>query len=324
MRRLIGLTLCATAALLSGCGGSPGTLVPNQSASAARAPSSALSWVAPQAQSSDLVYVSDNSGAVDIYSYPGLARVGTLKNFAGPAGLCSDSAGHVFVTNTIGEDIIEYAHGRKRPIRTLSDFGYYPDGCAVDPTTGNLAVASYSNVTEGPGSVAIYSGAQGSPTIYTDSAFALYFFCTYDDRGNLYVDGVNNGTTQMEFAVLRNGSSSFTNITLDRSIGYPGAIQWDGKYVAFEDTSNDVVYRLKIAGSKAFAVKSAHFKGQRGDLLAQFWIAGSSIFMPYGSFYRTIHSVGYWPYPAGGSPKKVVHVPDAAELYGVTFSTAQK
>ncbi|MBV8067686.1 MAG: hypothetical protein JO113_06895, partial [Candidatus Eremiobacteraeota bacterium] len=144
------------------------------------------------------------------------------------------------------------------------------------------------------------------------------------DRGNLFVDGVNSGTTQTEFAELPKGSTSFTDITLDQKIHYPGAVQWDGKYIAFEDTFDDMVYRVKVAGSRGFAVKSLRFKGQRGDLLVQFWIAGSSILMPYGSFYRTIHSVGYWPYPAGGKSEKVVHVPDAAELYGVTLSVAPK
>lgn len=324
MRRLTGLILCAAAAFTAGCG-SPAAFAP-QGAGSGGSPlftSSAKSWIAPQAKSSDLVYVSDEIGRVDILSYPSGTLVGKLSGLS-PAGLCSDKAGHVFVTNTIGSDILEYAHGGKKPIATLLDFGFYPEGCSVDPTTGNLAVTNYSNLSQNPGNVAIYAHATGSPTTYSDPAFGFYFFCSYDDKGNLYVDGVNGASTQMEFTELPNGGSSLTNISIDHSIGYPGAVQWDGKHLAFEDTSSDVVYRLKIKGTKAHVVQTIHFKGQHGDLLAQFWITGSTIIMPYGNRYRQTRNVGFWPYPAGGSPTTTVRIPDATELFGVTFSPAKK
>lgn len=323
MRRLTGLILCAAAAFTAGCG-SP-AFAP-QGAGNGSSPlftASAKSWVAPQAKSSDLVYVSDESGRVDMLSYPDGTLVGKLGGLS-PAGLCSDKAGHVFVPDTITSEILEYAHGGKRPIATLLDFGYYPQSCAVDPTTGNLAVTNYSNLSQNPGELAIYARATGSPTTYTDPAFGFYFFCSYDDKGNLYVDGVNGASTQTEFAELPNGGSSLTDITIDHSIGYPGAVQWDGKYLAFEDTSSDVVYRLKIKGKKAHVAQTIHFKGQHGDLLAQFWINGSTIMMPYGNRYRQTRNVGFWPYPAGGSATKTLRISNATQLFGVTFSSAKK
>jgi hypothetical protein len=313
---------CGGTALLTGCGGSQARFVPPGNIQAARAASS-RSWMAPQSKSSDLLYVSDTNGRIYVYSYPAGKLVGELTGLTAPAGLCSDKAGNVFVTDTIGQGILKFAHGGKKPITGLYDVGYYPDGCAVDPATGNLAVTNYSAIS-GPGSVALYAGAKGIPKLYYDSAFSLYFFCSYDAHGDLYIDGVNNGTTQTEFAELPSGSSNFTNITLDRTVGYPGAVQWDGKYVAIEDASTDIVYRVKVSGSKGTTVKTLHFKGQRGDLLVQFWIDGSTIFMPYGTMYRQIRTVGLWPYPAGGSPVKAWHVTGATELYGVTLSRATR
>jgi hypothetical protein len=324
VRRLI--LLCISLALLGGCGGTTAAVAPQIALPVARdiaRGSAARSWMAPQAQSGDLVYVSDQNGNVDVYSYPGGQRVGALTGFYSPAGLCSDSAGHVFVANTIGEDVIEFAHGKKKELAKLSDFAYYPESCAVDATTGNLAVTNYTTASQAPGGVAIYAGAKGYATSYSDPNIAIYYFCGYDDKGNLFVDGEAAGTSGTEFAVLPKGSSTFTDITLDRTIGFPGAVQWDGKYVAIEDTSKDVIYRLKISGSKATTVQTIHFQSQHADLVVQFWIAGSSIIMPYGSVYRKQHNVGFWPYPAGGKPTKIVHVPGSTELYGVTLSVAK-
>lgn len=322
-------SMCVSAALLTGCATSQTSAgMPNGLPPSAARPLHAVPerpWMAPEARREDLLYVSDNNGRVDVFSYPTGARVGTLSGFAAPAGLCSDKAGHVFVTDTPGQDVVEYAHGGKNPIATLSDFGYYPDGFSVDPTTGNLAVTNYSSeLKNGPGNVAIYTHAKGSPTSYTDQAFNEYFFCSYDDRGNLYIDGVNSGTTQTEFAELPAGSGSFTDITLDHRIGYPGAVQWDGRYVAFEDVSSDVVYRVKVEGSQGTVVRTAHFRRQHADLLVQFWIASPTIIMPYGNVYRSMREVGFWAYPRGGSAVKTLRVAGATELFGVTVSLAKK
>lgn len=311
------ISSAALAAFAAGCGASQPALTP------ATASAPAASWVDPRAATSDLLYVSDDAKNVYMYSYPAGTRVGAITGLLGPAGLCTDNAGHIFVTNTIGENIIEYERGHINAVTKLSDFGYNPDGCAFDPTTGNLAVANYGTPGGGPGSVAIYAKASGSPTIYQDANFGPYFFCTYDPKGNLYVDGVSVGSTKTEFAELKNGSSTFTDIAIDRAISYPGAVQWDGKYFAIEDIFRDVVYRLKIAGAKATVAQTVHFTRQRGKLLVQFEVANSTIFMPFGMIYRRIHDAGAWSYPGGGAPTKVIDIKGSTELYGIALSTAK-
>ena len=168
-----------------------------------------------------------------VYSYPRGKVEGTLTGFDVPAGECSDRAGNVFITSFLASEIVEYAHGGTSPIATLSDPGEYPVGCSVDPTTGNLAVTNQLTTSYFAGDLAIYPNASGTPTTYTAPNFYYYFFCTYDNKGNLYVDGLSNGTNSStgQYAELPAGSSNLESITIDQDI-YPLGIQWDGKYVA--------------------------------------------------------------------------------------------
>ena len=319
---LVVTTFLAGAALLAGCGGAATLGAPGaQGAAATRV---AASWMAPESKSQDLLYVSDNDGVVDVLAYPALKVVGQLTGFSGPAGLCSDSKGDVYITDTQSEHIYEYKHGGKTPIATINDFGFYPEGCSVDPTTGNLAVANYNGLQASAGSVAIYTNPSGPPTGYVDNDFFLYFFCSYDAKGNLYVDGVNNGTTASELGILKKGGSTLNTIVVDKTIVYPGAVQWDGKDVAIEDVSDDVLYRVKVSGLSGKVVGTTTFKGPRADELQQFWLQGKTLVMPYGTSTRQMHKIGLWAYPAGGSPTADLTVPGSVELLGVTVSAASK
>jgi hypothetical protein len=321
------ISLGALAALLAaGCGGlqTPASLPPAPQQRAAHAAHSGrvASWMNPDAMKTNLLYVSDDQGSVDVFSYPDGKPMGTLTGFTGPSGLCSDEKGDVFVTDTGNGDIVEYAHGATQPLATLFEFGVYPEGCSIDRTTGNLAVTNFGSNPSGPGSVAVFDRAQGAAHLYTDPNFNVYLFCGYDNAGNLYIDGVNSGTTQALLAVLPQGSTSFTDLTLNRSIGYPGGVQWDGKNLAIEDVSTDTLYRVKVSGSSGSVVGTTHLSA-RSHLLIQFWIQGRTIVVPYGTLNREVKKVGFWPYPAGGSPAKSIGVRKAAELIGATVSLAK-
>jgi DNA-binding beta-propeller fold protein YncE len=322
------VSCCATVAMLAGCGGSQSpigalrAMPPSAVSAAALHPD--RSWMAPEAKNDDLLYVSDDADRVYVFSYPAGKLVGTLGGFSAPAGLCSNEAGDVFVANAAGQDILEYAHGSKKPVATLNDFGYYPNGCSVDPTTGNVAVTNYAKSKSfGAGSVAIYAGALGSPTLYTDAAFNAYLFCGYDSKGNLFIDGTDSGTTKSLFAELPAGSSSFADITLNKTIGYPGGVQWDGQDVAIKDSSTNALYRVKVTGTSGKVVGTDRFDGQDSTLIVQFWIQGHTIILPYSPVSRRVRRVGFWPYPGGGSPTKVLGGIGAAELVGTTVSLAK-
>ena len=177
--------------------------MPSDSGSAMHRPDRGHSWMSPDAKKRNLLYVTDQgTGEVKVFSYPQGKLHGTLTGFNEPAGECADRAGDVFIVDGFANEVYEYAHGGKTPIATLSEPGEFPLGCSVDPSTGNLAVANYcsgaSGQCTGPGSLAIYLDAKGSPTQYADPKLSHVDFCGYDAQGNLFVDG--NGINGHAFA----------------------------------------------------------------------------------------------------------------------------
>jgi hypothetical protein len=277
------------------------------------------SWMAPDAKKDDLLYISDGSTYdVYVYSYPSGKLVGTLTGFTEPTGECVDKTGDVFITTSTfygTGTIFEYAHGGTQPIATLSDPDGNPRGCSVDPTTGNLAVTNFASASGG-GSVSVYTDAEGTPSAYTDSAIYTYFFCGYDREGNLFIDGRSyGGATQ--FAELPDGQETFTNISLNQSIGYPGGVQWHGKYVAVGDQDVNVIYQFTISGGMGSKARSTLLTGA-GDVV-QFWIDGAKVVGPDSQN----SDVGFWKYPAGGTATKII-TEDLSDPYGAVVSKAKK
>jgi hypothetical protein len=128
------------------------------------------------------------------------------------------------------------------------------------------------------------------------------FFLGYDNKGNLYVDGQPSRNSGFLFAKLKKGATSFSNVTLNQAINYPGAVQWDGKYVAIGDqqSSPETIYQFQISGNTGTKVGSTPLNGSSG--LSQFWIDGSTVV----GANATAGTVDYWNYPAGGSPTKTI------------------
>ncbi len=319
-----GWACCVVTALLAGCGAQSQQAVPlagaPETAPAARA---IRTWMSPDAHRHNLLYISDNSGFVYVFQYPTGKLVGTIGGFDGSSGLCADSKGNVFITNTDGQDVLEYAHGGKKPIATFLLFGAFPNGCAVDPASGNLAVTNFAtSPSQGPGNVAVFAKAQGNPTFYTAKGFMEYLFAGYDGNGNLFVDGVNSGTSQSLFAELASGSSTLSNLTVSQSMGFPGGIQWDGKYMAIEDDMKDTIYRMNFSGSTGTVAGTVHLSA-RSHLVVQFWLQGDTIIVPFGGSPRTVKKIGFWNYPDGGKPMAQFDGIGATELVGAAVSVVK-
>lgn len=278
------------------------------------------SWMAPDAKKKSLLYVSNyNRNDVVVYSYPRGKKEGTLTGFDLPAGECSDKAGDVFIADFLASEIVEYAHGGTSRIATLSDPGEDPVGCSVDPTTGNLAVTNQVTTSYFSGNLAIYPNASGTPTTYTSPNFYYYFFCTYDNKGNLYVDGLSNGTNSStgEYAELPAGGSNLESITIDQDI-YPLGIQWDGKYLAIGAQTVEQVYGFEISGTTGTLKRTTDLTGATNVI--QFWIQKHNHHKRatlIGPDYSA-GDVGYWHYPAGGSAFKTITGLDGP--FGVTIS----
>jgi len=254
----------------------------------------------------DLLYLSDDgSGNVYVYSFPDAKLQGTLTGLSFPAGECVDGTGDVWIVEEGTNDIVEYAHGGTIPIATLTDPNNAPEGCSVDPTTGNLAVANAQTLSAGAGSVAVYAHAQGAPTLYTDSQMQFVLFVTYDDRGNLYANGVDSSLAY-RLAELRKNGGTLVPIAFDQTIVQATNIQWDRKYLAVGDgggivgTGTPVIYHVKITHSVGTVVGETPLTGTTG--IFQFFIQGNTFIGPnLGN-----ENVMFWKYPAGGTPTKAI------------------
>lgn len=301
---LVAVALCVGVAALAGCTRATGGALPVSGAAAA----THSSWIQPDAKKKPLLYVSSAlTEYVYVYSYADQKLVGTLTGFGLPYGLCADKAGNVWIVDDGHQQIVEYKHGGASPIATLGDPGEYPEGCSVDPTTGNLAVTNFYS-TSGDGSISVYAHASGNPANYSDPSIANFRFCGYDDKGNLFADGVKISSA-FAFAELPKGGSSLTIIALQQNIEWPGGVQWDGKYVAVGDTDAGIIYRTNGAGGK---VKGSTTLGD-ANYVNQFWIAGKTVVAPS----QDGSNVGLYTYPAGGAPTKTISV---EEPFGAALS----
>jgi hypothetical protein len=316
------LAILAGSALVAACAGPQSTVgavgaTPQMLSAAGTHRDRGRSWMSPDAKKHSLLYVSSVlSDDVYAYSYTTHSLVGTLTGFETPYGLCVDNAADLWIVNDGAQQIVEYAHGGTSPIATLSDSGEYPEGCSVDPTSGNLAVTNFYSATGG-GSVSIYTGAKGTPQTYTDPTIVEYRFCGYDSHGNLFVDGVTASST-FAFAELPKGSGTFTDIPLDQKVEWPGGVQWDGKYVAVGDTDAGVIYRVNGAKGQIKGTTSL----SNSDYVNQFWIVVPLL----GKSHKNLNvvapsqdggDVGLYAYPAGGAPTATISV---EEPFGAAVS----
>jgi len=293
------LALCAAVVMLAACTAPAQVVTPSQ------APAHAAASGRPQ----DLLYVSDlGANAVYFYTYPAGKLMGKLTGFGSVAGLCADKAGDVFVVDEAG-GVDVYAHGGSSPIRRLTTTGA-PYGCAVDPSTGNLAVTNLSSVDYG--AIAVYAKAKGRPKEYPDNAVSSTYFCGYDDNGNLFIDAWNR-SAQVILLELPKGGRGFHTYMLTRNVKKPGGVQWDGKYVAIGDQGAGLIYRAGVTGKVAQTVTL-----KKGANVEQFWIAGTTLIGPNAQSFGT---VPFWRYPAGGSPTKTMN--GFSYPVGVTVSSAK-
>lgn len=298
------LIVCASVAALAGCSRATSTALVPSGAPTVRQ----TSWIQPDAKKKPLLYVSSAlTKDVYVYSYGNQKLVGTLTGFSLPYGLCADKTGDVWIVDDGAQEIVEYRHGGTSPVATLSDPGEYPEGCSVDPTTGNLAVTNFYS-SSGNGSVSIYADASGQPATYSDSSIANFRFCGYDNKGNLFTDGAND-SSQFALAELRKGGNSLTDITLQQKIEWPGGVQWDGKYLAIGDTDAGIIYQTNGDGGK---VKGSTTLSD-SSYVNQFWIAGNAVVAPS----QDAGNAGIYAYPTGGGPSKTISV---EEPFGAAVS----
>jgi hypothetical protein len=297
----------ALALTLAGCAGAGSAL---QSVPAAALDDG--SWMNPDVAGLSLLYISDEArNAVKVFTYPIGKAAGVLRQFHDPAGICSDKSGEVWVVNA-PYHILRYAHGGKQPESTLED----PDalrfqGCSVDPASGDLAVTDAGRAGLA-GSVVVFSGGKGTPHRFRSKDLSDVFFCAYDDKGNLFVDGLS-ASYRFHLVELPHGRNALRTIKVDQSVGFPGAVAWDGKYLALGDRSpqsghSPEIYQISVSGTRGTVVGTTRLRDSC-DLLG-FTIPrlGSGKGHPQGT--RVVapdvcaNAVRFYHYPGGGVPTK--------------------
>lgn len=282
--------------LLVDCGGSP-------------LPAGVRGSMPPMTQTAGtakLLYISDlGTNLINVYPYPKGSLIGKLSGFGSVAGLCSNSAGDVFVVDEAGP-VQMFAHGGTNPMRKLPTTEA-PYGCAVDPATGNLAVTNLSALLAG--AISVFPKARGKAKVYKSSTINSTYFCAYDNAGNLWADG-NDRYGKFVLVELPKGKSlRVMHPKLPTDTVSPGGVQWDGRYLAVGAKGTGTIYRMRDGN----VVQTVKLTG--GANVFQFWIAGKTLI---GPDFQVGGNVSFYKYPSGGSP--TIRVTSLTEPFGATVS----
>ncbi len=253
----------------------------------------------PDAKAISLLYVADRGAdKVYVYSYPKPDLKGTLTGFGRVEGVCVDRVGNVWVVDSKASALYEYAHGGTEPIATLQDpNNERPWTCSVNQRTGDLAVANITQRGHAPGSLSIFTGAQGAPKIYSDQTMFEMIALSYDDRSNVFVAGIPYARPRFAFAELPHGRKKFVGITLVGAlIKFPGGVQFaDGKLAVGNDQGRSTVYQFSggtITGA-TFLRGACH--------IAQFFIDAATL-VATSRCKNGKPGVLFYGYPSGGDP----------------------
>ncbi len=314
---------CLAVAFLAGCSGLPAAPDGRPAVPAAAGASrndGAKSWMAADAKTKDLLYVT--AGTIDVYSYPQGQLEGQLTGLSLPYGDCTDKKGDVYVTDYKENTVVEYAHGVTQPIRTLPVPGSGPYACAVDPASGNLAVTTAGDVSGGGANVAVYRKASGTPKTYTDREISGYAYCTYDNAGDLFVDGIpaHGYGYDYELAKLPRRAKSLKAVTLEYGLSWSAGLQWNRGYLAVGQPIRPYIVRYAISGRNGTYAGSTPLTDAYEA--TQFIIAGSKAIVTneyYFDRYIVRWDVLVFNYPAGGGETEEI-VDASAPVYSVALS----
>jgi hypothetical protein len=306
------VSISVAAAMLAGCSGSqppigaPGAM-PQTSALAAHA-DRGKSWILKRATAGDLLYVSSKRRAeVDILSYPQGKSVGELPIYPGTiTGLCSDATGNVWVATSVEGQITmyQYAHGGTSPIATLNVAGDVSQDCAVDPSSGDLAVAHDAYF------VSVFPNASGSPETFNDDPIGIITSLVYDEYSDLLLYGYGNKESSEEVGLLRSGSTSFTNFTFNEKARPLTFALWKGNYLLLSGihkakgtSSPETMWTVSVQASGLKVAGTTILDSRGDDGFGQYaCIVGSTLVQSD----RNGRFVNLYDYATGGKPKRTI------------------
>ncbi|HEX4012627.1 MAG TPA: hypothetical protein VHX17_01920 [Candidatus Cybelea sp.] len=293
----------AALAMCSACGGSG--IAPSNpalgggylgtAASVGRVPGVAAFLPDPTSKSKTFEYIVDDYGSyASIFDYPKSDKqIGKIADVGGQA--CTNvlyGYGKKNFWIVAGSDqIAEYA-APKKLIKTLSvPPAQMPSSCAWN-TNGDLVVGILDGSESGD--LVIFKNASGSGT-FISTPLAQEYFEGYDNKGNLFFDGISHDDTS-QLDEMPKGTTKIQTITTSNAIRLPGSVQWDGTYLTVTDMEASAMYRYTIAGTQATLESTVSLKG--ASQCTQTWIAKGIVFCADAGN----NGGEIFKYPAGGSP----------------------
>ncbi|HEY1867816.1 MAG TPA: hypothetical protein VGG70_05925 [Candidatus Cybelea sp.] len=277
---------------------------------------SGKSWINPDLHKKALIYASDYPlGTVDIYDFAKPNHiVGQITGFDEPYGQCVDKAGDVYVVDFGTANLYEYAHGATSYFNVATDNYGYPIGCAVDPTSGDIAVTNFQGYNYTTGGVVVFAGGlRGTQKYYTQSSLYFAWPPGYDRNGNLFVEGSDFYQYYNAFGELPHHGKSL-EILAGVSIGYPASVQGYGKTIlaadqSYNGTLTTAIYNVSAFGSTATVTHTSVLTDDCFD-------GGSDIMgtaQPFAYNGRVVAGngacadrFGYWNLTYGGNPFKTI------------------
>lgn len=303
------------------------------------------SWVSSdEKRERRLLFVSDSQlNEIDIYSLPGMELKGQLtgSNINYPNGLCSDTAGNVYVTEegqvfskTDNPEIDKYSRTGSLLAQIPDTYGF-PDGCAVDPATNDLAVANFV-IGSAVGNVLVFSNLSSPPKVLTNPSQPLdYQAAGYGPHSSLWVGGTGSDGDQV---LSRCGPSDCTTINVSGgTLNYLDGVQWDGTrrtWVIFENCNNHNyggggACTVPISKKGRLGVPTI-YENYNGGTVCGFGqgeiaengkhVVGSSFVFP-GCGGTASSSVYRWGYKGGMPLSYAILLTEYAEPSGVAIST---
>lgn len=244
-------------------------------------------------------------GGILAYDYP--ENVRPIRQFdGGGSGECADvlygtAKRDFWVTAPGSESIEEFNVDGSSPIKTLTTSAGEPVGCAMNPRNGYLAVTIIGN-----GDIVYFPHATGSG-IVGHTQLAEAFYDGYDDNGSLFVDGLNRSGA-FELIDQSPGSHTPETITTSNTVLFPGAVQWDGKYITVTDQEAHAIYRYTVRGTQATLEGTVSLTGSSD--CTQTWLGSSGlVYCPDGGN----NDGEVYEYPAGGSPVATLMTGNSAD-----------
>lgn len=159
--------------VLGGCAGSPATaslpsssLLTQRATGPVRHSAAGTSWLSPAVSQQPIVYVSDGSGVVYVYSQIGKGQrpIGALTGFEAPTSLFVRANGDLYVVASGSGTIPVFHRGQTRPFKTLKDIaGFEPVGVAVD-SKNTVYVGNLSPNENLSGSISVFANGSTVPT----------------------------------------------------------------------------------------------------------------------------------------------------------------